>query len=196
MPAQIKKDRAPLKKIAEQAAGYLKDPDSLIFFFDEARFGLQPQIARQWALRGERISTSIKTGYSNFYLFAAVDPRSGECFILELPRVDTEIVNIYLKELSETYPNKNILLIWDQAGYHKSKGLRVPANITIETLPPYSPELNPAERLWRWLRRHACRNRLFKSLDEQAEALEQTIRTLNTELIASMCSCNYLMHDN
>jgi putative transposase len=196
MPVQMKKDRVPLKKIVEQAAGYLKDPDGLVFFFDEARFGLQPQIARQWALRGERISTSIKTGYSNFYLYAAVDPKGGECFILELPRADTEIVNIYLKELSETYPNKNILLIWDQAGYHKSKALRVPVNITIETLPPYSPELNPAERLWRWLRRHACRNRLFKSLDEQAEALGQTIRSLNTELIASMCSCGYLLHDN
>jgi transposase len=196
MPVQIKKGRVPLKKIVEQAAGYFKNPDGLVFFFDEARFGLQPQIARQWALRGERISTAIKTGYSNFYLYAAVDPRGGECFILELPRVDTEIVNIYLKELSDAYPNKNILLIWDQAGYHKSKALQVPANITIETLPPYSPELNPAERLWRWLRRHACRNRLFKSLDEQADALEQTIRSLNAELVASMCSCSYLLHDN
>lgn len=196
MPAQIKKNRVPLKKIVEQVAGYLKDPNGLVFFFDEARFGLQPQIARQWALRGERISASIKTGYSNFYLYAAVDPKGGEYFILELPRVDTEIVNIYLKELSETYSNKNILLIWDQAGYHKSKALQIPANITIEPLPPYSPELNPAERLWRWLRRHVCRNRLFKSLDEQAEALGQTIRSLSAELIASMCSCNYLLHDN
>lgn len=196
MPAQIKKNRVPLKKIVKQAVDYLKAPDGLVFFFDEARFGLQPQIARQWALRGKRISTSIKTGYSNFYLYAAVDPKGGECFILELPRVDTEIVNIYLKELSETYSNKNILLIWDQAGYHKSKDLQIPANITIEHLPPYSPELNPAERLWRWLRRHVCRNRLFKSLDEQAEALAQTIKSLSPEQIASMCSCSYLLHNN
>ena len=179
MPVQIRKNKVPLKKIVKQAIDYLKDPAGLVFFFDEARFGLQPQIARQWAMRGERVSAPIKTGYSNFYLYAAVDPKGGECFILELPRVDTEIVNIYLQELSEAYSDKNILLIWDQAGYHRSKDLQIPSNITVEPLPPYSPELNPAERLWRWLRRHVCRNRLFKSLDEQAEALGQTIRNLS-----------------
>lgn len=196
MPALIKKSRMPLKKIVKQAVNYLEDPVGLVFFFDEARFGLQPQIARQWALRGKSLSAPIKTGYSNFYLYAAVDPKGGECFILELPRVDTEIVNIFLQELSETYSDKRILLIWDQAGYHRSKDLQIPANIVIESLPPYSPELNPAERLWRWLRRHACRNRLFKSLDEQAEALTQTIRNLNSAQIAEMCACNYLLHDN
>ena len=179
----------PLKKIIRQAVDYLKDPAGLVFFYDEARFGLQPQIARRWALRGKSVSAPIKTGYSNFYLYAAVDPTGGECFILELPRVDTEIVNIFLKELSETYSDKNILLIWDQAGYHRSKDLQIPANITIEPLPPYSPELNPSERLWRWLRRHACRNRLFKSLDELAEALAQTINNLSAEQIAEMCAC-------
>jgi len=56
----------------------------------------------------------------------------------------------------------------------------------IELLPFYSPELNPAERLWRWLRRHICRNRLLKSLAEQAEALGQTIRNLSAEQIATM----------
>jgi transposase len=196
MPMQIRKNRVPLKKIVKQALDYLNDPAGLVFFFDEARFGLQPQIARQWAMRGVRVSTPMKTGYSNFYLYAAVDPKGGECFILELPRVDAEIVNTYLRELSEAYSDKNILLIWDQAGYHRSKDLQIPSNITIEPLPPYSPELNPAERLWRWLRRHVCRNRLFKSLDEQAEALGQTLRSLSTAQIASMCSCRYLLHDN
>lgn len=196
MPVLIKKSRMPLKKIVKQAVDYLEDPAGLVFFFDEARFGLQPQIARQWALRGKSLSAPIKTGYSNFYLYAAVDPKGGEFFVLELPRVDTEIVNIFLAELSEAYSDKKILLIWDQAGYHRSKDLQIPANIVIESLPPYSPELNPAERLWRWLRRHACRNRLFKSLDEQAEALAQTIRNLNSAQIAEMCACNYLLHDN
>ena len=60
-----------------------------------------------------------------------------------------DIVNVFLKELSEAYSDKNILLIWDQAGYHRSKDLQIPSNIVIEPLPPYSPELNPAERLWR-----------------------------------------------
>lgn len=98
--------------------------------------------------------------------------------------------------LSEAYSDRNILLIWDQAGYHRFKDLQIPPNIAIEPLPPYSPELNQAERLWRWPRRHVCRNRLFKSLDEKAEALGQTIRNLSAEQIASMCSSSYLLHNN
>ena len=82
------------------------------------------------------------------------------------------------------------------AWFKRNKRGRMFVPAIADTLPPYSPELNPAERLWRWLRRHACRNRLFKSLDEQAEALAQTIRNLSAEQITEMCACNYLLHDN
>jgi transposase len=193
---QIRRSRRPLKKIAEQAREYLHDPRGMVLFFDEARFGLHPDIARLWALRGRRAIVPVKTGYKNFYLYAAVDPRQGESFILILPRVDTEMINLYLDELSKSFPDKNILLIWDQAGYHRSKDLKIPDNIKIEPLPPYSPELNPPERLWRWLRRHVCRNRLFLSLDEQIEALGQAIRILSQGDLAIMCSCNYLLQYN
>lgn len=191
-----KRGRLPLKKIAEQARSYFEDPHGMVLFFDEARFGLQPDVARLWALRGKRAVVPVKTGYKNFYLYAAVDPKQGECFILELPRVDTDMINLYLAELSKSFPDKNILLIWDQAGYHRSKELNLPINIKIEYLPPYSPELNPTERLWRWLRRHVCRNRLFQNLDEQMDALGVAIRNLTSFDLASLCSCCYLMQAN
>ena len=196
MCLQTKKSRLPLKKIAEQARSYIEDPHGMVLFFDEARFGLQPDVARLWALRGKRAVVPVKTGYKNFYLYAAVDPKQGECFILELPRVDTDMINLYLAELSKSFPDKNILLIWDQAGYHRSKELNLPINIKIEYLPPYSPELNPTERLWRWLRRHVCRNRLFQNLDEQMDALGEAIRNLTSFDLASLCSCGYLMQAN
>ena len=196
MCLQTKKSRLPLKKIAEQARSYFEDPHGMVLFFDEARFGLQPDVARLWALRGKRAVVPVKTGYKNFYLYAAVDPKQGECFILELPRVDTDMINLYLAELSKSFPDKNILLIWDQAGYHRSKELNLPINIKIEYLPPYSPELNPTERLWRWLRRHVCRNRLFQNLDEQMDALGVAIRNLTSFDLASLCSCGYLMQAN
>jgi transposase len=191
-----KRNRLPLKKIAEQARSYFEDPHGMVLFFDEARFGLQPDVARLWALRGKRAVVPVKTGYKNFYLYAAVDPKQGECFILELPRVDTDMINLYLAELSKSFHDKNILLIWDQAGYHRSKELNLPINIKIEYLPPYSPELNPTERLWRWLRRHVCRNRLFQNLDEQMDALGVAIRNLTSFDLASLCSCGYLMQAN
>ena len=196
MCLQTKKSRLPLKKIAEQARSYIEDPHGMVLFFDEARFGLQPDVARLWAQRGKRTVVPVKTGYKNFYLYAAVDPKQGECFILELPRVDTDMVNLYLEELGKSFPDKNILLIWDQAGYHRSKDLNLPINIKIEYLPPYSPELNPTERLWRWLRRHVCRNRLFQNLDEQMDALGEAIRNLTSFDLASLCSGGYLMQAN
>jgi transposase len=196
MYSLIKKSRKPLKKISEEAQSYFEDPHGMVLFFDEARFGLQPEVARLWAKRGKRLVVPVKTGYKNFYLYAAVDPNQGECFILELPRVDTEMINLYLAELGKSFPDKNILLIWDRAGYHRSRDLHLPRNIKIEQLPPYSPELNPTERLWRWLRRHVCRNRLFHTLDEQMEILGEAIRNLSSLHLATLCSCNYLMHYN
>lgn len=168
----------------------------MVLFFDEARFGLQPDVARLWAQRGRRAVVPVKTGYKNFYLYAAIDPAYGESLILILPRVDTDMINVYLEELGKAFPYKNILLIWDQAGYHRSKELHLPPNIKIEPLPPYSPELNPAERLWRWLRRHVCRNRLFLSLDEQIEVIGETIRELTSCDLATLCSCSYLVQHN
>lgn len=194
--ALIKPNKKSLKKTAELASEYIEDSKGLILFFDEARFGLQPVIARQWSLRGKRPVAPVKTGYKNFYLYAAVDPIEGESFILELPRVDTDMVNLYLQELHNAFPDRNILFMWDQAGYHRAKDLKIPSNIRIEYLPPYSPELNPPERLWRWLRRHACRNRLFNSIDEQSEVLGNAIRSITKIDFSSLCNCSYLMQEN
>jgi len=76
---------------------------------------------------------------------------TGDSFSLFLPWVNTEMMNLYLAEMSVAFPDKKILLIWDQAGWHKAKSLKVPENIILKSLPPYSPELNPVEKLWQWL---------------------------------------------
>jgi transposase len=80
----------------------------------------------------------------------------------------------------------------DQTGWHKSKGLNVPKDIEIEHLPPYSPELNPVERLWQWLRRHFYRNRVFDSLDELSDTLVSAWPQLTPSLLSSVCQCAYL----
>ena len=118
-----------------------------------------------------RALTKVKPGYKNFYLYSAINPETGEEFTLFLPTVNTEMMNLYLSHLRETYPGKRMILVMDQAGWHKAKELKVPEGIELEYLPPYSPELNPVERLWQWIRRHFCRNRMFDSLDQLENAL-------------------------
>ena len=95
-----------------------------------------------------------------------MNPKTGEKFSLLLPEVNTEMMNIYLSEISKNYKGKRLILIMDQAGWHKSKKLNIPDNIEIEYLPAYSPELNPVERLWKWLKENTIHNRIFENLKE------------------------------
>jgi len=134
----------------------------------------------------------VRPGYKNFYLFAAINPSTGEEFTLQLPTVDTEMMGLYLAHLSQEHPKTHILLVLDGAGWHKAKELRVPDGIEFVPLPPYSPELNPAERLWQWLRLHVCRNRLFSSLDDLEQAISYTWHLLAPDLLRSLCRCPYM----
>ena len=134
----------------------------------------------------------VRPGYKNFYLFAATNPKTGEEFTLQLPSVDTDMMNLYLSHMHEEHPGKRILLVLDCAGWHKAKDLHVPNGIELFYLPPYSPELNPIERLWQWLRRHVCRNRLFGSLNELEEAIVKAWHLVKPELMKTLCNCTYL----
>jgi transposase len=89
---------------------------------------------------------------------------------------------------------KHVALIWDGAGYHRAKALRVPANITLVSLPPRAPELNPVENLWHYLRSHHWSNRTYKNLDAVEKAAVKGWRRvcLKPELIRTICACHYL----
>ncbi len=86
------------------------------------------------------------------------------------------------------------MLIWDQAGWHKSKSLKVPENIILRSLPLYSPELNPIEKFWQWLKRHVCRNRLFADLDDLMNTLSETLTNLRPIRLMELCHCSYVLH--
>jgi transposase len=101
-------------------------------------------------------------------------------------------MNIYLDELSKAFTDSNIKLIMDQAGWHKSQGLRVPDNIQIEFLLPYSPELNPLERLWKWLKTPVCRNRLFECEETLMDVLAENLLLLSPARVIDLCGCSYL----
>lgn len=163
-----------------------------MFFFDEGRFGLKPNLGRHWARRGCRPVSLVEPRYQNFYVYSAVSPHDQEAFSLFLPWANTEMMNLYLDELAQAYPDAQILIIWDQAGWHGSIDLKFPPNIRCEALPPYSPELNPTERLWQWLRRHVMRNRTFDNeeslMDQLATALTNMPRLRSPRYaIAHIC---------
>jgi len=170
----------------------LKKERHKLYFFDEGRFGTKPVLGRMYGRRGVRLIRRVCPGYKNFYVYSAVSPVDGESFHLCLPWVNTDMMSLYLDELSKANVDCEVSLILDCAGWHVSKDLVVPENIRLLFLPPYSPELNPVERLWQWLRRHVCRNRLFPDLDELETTLARKLRETPKALLASLCKCSYI----
>jgi len=94
--------------------------------------------------------------------------------------------------MSIAYDGGEIVLIMDQAGWHRSKDLVVPDNIEILYLSPYSPELNPIERLWKYLKTNYIHNQTFESLKHMMSKMVDIFETLNSDTIASLCRCSYL----
>lgn len=121
-----------------------------VWFEDEARFGQQGTLTRVWAARGRRAWALRQTEYEWVYVFGAVCPRTGQAHGWLMPKANTETMNIYLDDLSKQIePGCHVVLVCDRAGWHRAKKLKIPHNLSLLHLPPYSPELNPAELLWR-----------------------------------------------
>jgi transposase len=99
-------------------------------------------------------------------------------------------MNIFLGELSRK-TKEDLILIMDGAGWHKSKNLIVPQNIQIVLLPPYCPELNPVERLWRYIKDNVIRNRVFETLLELEMAVCEFVKNLSAEVVRGICGYNY-----
>ena len=160
---------------------------------DEARFGQQGTLTRVWAPRGSRPTAVKQTRYEWVYLYAAVEPATGASVALQAPHVNTETMSVFLRMLAEELgADEHAILVMDQAGWHVSRSLRVPDSITIPLLPPYSPELNPIERLWAYLRSHFLSNRAYEGYEHLLDASATAWREMGPELLRSVCACDYV----
>lgn len=165
---------------------------SRVLFFDESRFGTHSKIGHGWFKKGTRPRIKVKLGYQNFYLYSAVDHKGGESYSLIMENVNTDCMNVYLQALSTEYSLDKIALIVDGAGWHKSKRLIIPSNIKLIYLPPYSPELNPVERLWLYIKNNILKNKVYKSIDDLEVSLCDFLKSITQEKISSICAANYL----
>mgnify|MGYP001579151879 CR=1 FL=1 len=168
-----------------------------VWFQDEARFGQLGSLTRVWAQTGSRPSQIKQTEYTSAYLIGAVNPVSGVSVGLVFSTIDSDIVNIHLQMISEKLkPETHAILIWDNAGFHVAKNLKIPENITLFPLPPYSPELNPVERLWCWIKNRYLSNRIFEGLKHLIEAGCEAWNQLQPDLIKSICHTSWIIHTN
>ena len=140
-------------------------------------------MTRVWAERGSRPVAPRDQRYSWAYIFGAICPARGTAAALVLPLANTDMMNLHLVEIAANVaPGAHAVLTVDGAGWHRSGGkLRVPDNITLLRLPPYSPELNPVENVWAYLRGNKLSNRVFESYEAIVDACSDAWVWLNNQ---------------
>jgi transposase len=159
-----------------------------ILFEDEGRFGRMTRPVHCWALRGIRPIVPYQLVRQFLYVFSVVCPKTGANFSLILSDADTEMMNVFLTEVSNHFKDYRLIIVTDQASWHKSKNLKQFDNIRFLHLPPGSPELNPAEHLWDHAREKYFANRSFESLDDIKDQLIAAFKEMyhDTDLIQSL----------
>ncbi len=126
-------------------------------------------------------------------MLAAVQPATGEDFCLVMPEISTEVMNTFLAGFSATRAaDEHALMVMDGAGWHRSGELDVPDNVSLVILPAYSPELNPIERVWLYLRERHLSHRLLDSYDDIVSACCTAWNKLTAERLQSLTSYPYL----
>ncbi|GHO87688.1 hypothetical protein KSZ_56940 [Dictyobacter formicarum] len=151
-----------------------------LWAMDEHRIGLKPILRRIWVRKGSRPRVGVQQRYEWLSLYGFVHPHSGRTEWLILPTVDLEMMNLALAHFAQAVGasnDKHIALVLDQAGWHASALLQVPQGLHLIFLPPYSPELQPCERLWP-LSNEGIASRWFPSLDALEEAQIQRCQIL------------------
>ena len=162
-----------------------------VWFQDEARIGQKNSLTRVWGQTGSRPAAPKDLGFASAYMFGAVCPSEGKAAALIMPICNTLAMNHHLREISrQVASDAHAVVILDRAGWHRSQGLVVPDNITLLELPPYSPELNPVERIWHYLRSHWLANSVFPSLADIMDASEMAWNRFanNHTLVRSLCA--------
>lgn len=166
-----------------------------LLFGDELRYGLISNFRRSWSKVGERTIIDSQQSFENRYLFSAVSPLSGKSFHLtSIDGFDSNAAHTFLLELKKEYADKMVVLVWDNAPCHRPKIHREIPGLIILFLPPYSPELNPAERFFEELRK-ATANQIFKTIEEQEIAIDAKLNALtdDTEAMKQLLGYEWIL---
>jgi transposase len=154
---------------------------------DESRFGLMTILRRRITIKGIKPIVKFQQSFENTYLYGAVCPKTGESFFFEFPRLNTFCFQIFIDELSMAFPNSLNILTLDNGSFHKTLSLKIPANIRFIFTPPYTPELNPIERVWLHFK-SILADKSFFSIDLLSDFLISIISSFLPSLFSSLTS--------
>lgn len=128
-------------------------------------------------------------------MFGAFSPITGDHFELELPHCNTETFQLFLNEFSQKSIDEFKIILLDNGAFHKGQHLNIPENIALLFIPPYSPELNPAEKIW-WKMKRAFTGKVHKTLDDVSEFISNQVQILTNEQVKSISNFDYIFSSN
>lgn len=156
-----------------------------LYFQDEARFGMMTHTGKHLTARGIKPIVKYQHIFKTTYLYGSYSPINGNSFVWEINGVDTTIFEAYLENFSKYKPQEFKIVIIDNAGFHSTKNINVPENIYLLRIPPYTPELNPCEQVWQYIK-NRFKNQRFKSMQELQQWLHQAVKDMSKQTIKSI----------
>lgn len=156
-------------------------------FQDETRYGMMTAMKRVLSAIGVKAKVKYQHTFKNLWIWGSFSPITGDAFYWETPIVNNNIFRDYLKALSQRDLNKYTVLIIDNAGFHASKNIEIPENIKLVRIPPYAPELNPAEKVWQYMKERVAM-KFNETIEELQTRITLLIKSMDKELIKSITS--------
>ncbi len=202
-PSHQKKDEAKVETfrttLAEQlhALELPKDKEISLWVYDEMRYGLHPLLRKMWSLIGTRVIAPVNRRFKWGYLFGAIEVEGSASEFLYTDGLGKEADALFIEQISKSAPDKIHVIIGDGAGFHHKEGQdhkgRLPDNVRILTLPPYSPELNPIEKFWDIVKDVICTTN-WKDLTELESKMTEVLKSWweRPEGFASLFTSSYL----
>lgn len=142
---------------------WVKTKQAILYFEDESGVSLSPVIGKTWAKKGETPLVSVTGKRAGILAMSAVSPSGKMRFRLENRRINSAIIIEFLRQIQRSHPNRHIAIVMDNAPAHRSKAVSdfvaSQKKLRVDYIPPYSPELNPDEKVWRHLKHVALKNK-------------------------------------
>lgn len=170
-----------MKEISKEIKPYLKNNNWIVLTADETRLNHEEEVRRAWMKRGEKTVIKLERNKTGQSYFGALNQNTGKHHLIPLDWQNTDNMIMALERIQALYPNKHICLLWDNAGWHKSKGLREKLK-TGESLekfhlinfPPYAPDENPEEHVWKYGKEEIA-NKHVDTFDELKRHFEKIV---------------------
>lgn len=169
------------------------DCDSVnLYFQDESRFGLITKQKRVITAKGIKPIGTYKHSYLYKWLWGSFSPITGESFCMTTTNVTKEFFIKYLEDFSKHNPKELKIIVIDNASFHSTKDIKLPQNIIVLPIPPYCPELNPAEKVWQWMKNKTAM-KIYDTLEDLEIKIENLIKKLENQLIKSITGYEFYL---